>query len=340
MKPKGENMAIQAALEAVNTEAGTLAVRAIAARIASEAPNLENLSPAQLEAIARAVVVDRLKDDLRGMADLARIDYQQERETFLAHAGRTGSGNTRRAYAAALARLEAFAAFHGVPVLALSPKEADDYAYSLMAERPAQAPEGRASASIRRDLAAVSSFFTFMERRHSTVRNPFRGTKARPAKTSKKAASYPDPKELARIMESLPPALRAAAAVMAYRGLRVGALPSLVIRGNRFTARSKGKDISGEMPAKAIRAIKDAQLDPKEPFAGWTETRLADQFRYQTEKLCKNGTIAAAYSVHDLRHLFAIQEYRKDRDLVRLRTLLSHASVQVTEVYLKGLGEL
>ena len=85
--------------------AGALAVRDMARRIAREAPELEALSPEQLESVARAVMAQRLAEDLRERSDLVRLDYEAEREAFLAHAGRSGSPNTRRAYASALAQI-------------------------------------------------------------------------------------------------------------------------------------------------------------------------------------------------------------------------------------------
>lgn len=314
--------------------AGALAVEDMAARIAREAPSLADLAPAQLETIARVVIGQRLARELDRKADLAGIDYAGEKETFLAQAGRTGSPNTRRAYASALARLESFAAFRGLAVLDLAPRLADDFAYTL-------ATEGRAPASIRRDIAAASSFFAFLERRHDAIRNPFRGTKARPAKKAAKPAAYPSDAEVSRILAALDlPDVRAAAAVMAARGLRVGGLPGLSIRAGRFTTRSKGKDISGELPAKALAAIQAAGLDAGKPFAGVSAARIADGIRYATKRLAGSGAIAAAYSAHDLRHCFAVREYRKDRDIYRVSKLLGHAGIQVTEIYLRGLGEL
>jgi hypothetical protein len=52
-----------------------------------------------------------------------------------------------------------------------------------------------------------------------------------------------------------------AASVLFFRGLRVGALTSHTIRGGRFTARSKGKDISGALPDETLAAIRGAGLD-------------------------------------------------------------------------------
>jgi site-specific recombinase XerD len=125
---------------------------------------------------------------------------------------------------------------------------------------------------------------------------------------------------------------------MAFRGLLVGTLPSLTIRTGRFTARSK--DIAGSMPAEALEEIKRAGLDSRQLFASTSETKLADAIHKKTAILAEAGKLEAAYSPHDLRHAFAVREYRKDRDIYRLSKLLGHASIQVTETYLKGLGEL
>jgi integrase len=66
----------------------------------------------------------------------------------------------------------------------------------------------------------------------------------------------------------------------------------------------------------------------------------ADAIRKRTPKLAEAGTISAAYSAHDFRHLYAVTEYRKDLDIYRVSKLLGHASTQVTEDYLRGLGEV
>lgn len=309
---------------------GLPAVDALAHRIAREAPGLADLSADQLETIARVVLGQRLARDLDRKADLAGIDYPAERAAFLAQAQ---SPHTARAYASALDRLDDFAARRGISVLELKAKDADDFAQELAAS-------GRASASVRRDIAAASAFLTFLARRHDRLVNPFRGSKARPKKQASRAFAYPSEEEIATILDALPPDARAAASIMASRGLRVGALPSLTIRAGRFSARSKGKDISGAMPSEAIEEIKRAGLDSRQPFASTSETKLADAIRKRTARLAEEGKLVAAYSAHDFRHAFAVREYRKDYDIYRLSKLLGHASIQVTESYLKGLGEL
>jgi integrase len=149
----------------------------------------------------------------------------------------------------------------------------------------------------------------------------------------------PSPEEVGKIIEALSGPYKVAAVLMSRRGLRVGALPSLAIRDGRFKAYSKGKDINGEMPDDCIKAVRAEGLELARPFAGIDEEQIKDHFRYTTGKLVKAGTIKAPYSVHDLRHYYAVNEYRRDRDIYRLEKALGHASITVTESYLKGLGE-
>lgn len=304
-------------------------VQKVAREIARDSPKLADLGPEELERLARLVVVEGLRDELKNQVELEKINYAAERETFLAAASRTGSKHTRRAYASALKRLDAWAASKDLAVLVMKPRDADDYAKSLSAG-------GCASASVRRDINAASSFFTWLERRHESIRNPFRGTKARPAQKAAKEIDLPSEAELKVILRALPPKLRAAAVVMASRGLRVGALPGLKLRAGRFTTFSKGKEFSGELPPEALKAIKAAGLGAQ-PFVDTTASRLADSFRYTVEKLYAAGKLSALYSVHDLRHYYATKQYEASPDMYRLKSLLGHASIQVTEKYLKGL---
>jgi integrase len=93
------------------------------------------------------------------------------------------------------------------------------------------------------------------------------------------------------------------------------------------------------MPAEALDAIRAGGLNLKRSFAAWTGTRLEDTIRKACMKLAAAGRIAAPYSAHDFRHYYAVPEYRKDTDLRRVSKLLGHASSQVTEIYLRGLGK-
>jgi hypothetical protein len=109
----------------------------------------------------------------------------------------------------------------------LTPGEADDFIREL---RDHQGLDGRVldADSVRLVISVASSFLTFLERRDATLKNPFRGTKARPHSTWP-VATIPTKEELIVLICEAHPVLAAALAVAAETGLRVGALPGLSI---------------------------------------------------------------------------------------------------------------
>jgi integrase len=56
------------------------------------------------------------------------------------------------------------------------------------------------------------------------------------------------------------------------------------------------------------------------------------------EKLYGQGRLRERYSVHDLRHAFAVRLYQATGDVYRVEKALGHSSVAVTEGYLRSLG--
>lgn len=177
-----------------------------------------------------------------------------------------------------------------------------------------------------------------MERRHPELHNPFRGTRARPAKKAARKLAVPSDAEIRILEASAKPELRAAIVMMAQAGLRVGALPSLSITGPRWTATTKGKDQAGKVPEEARKAITTAGLSLRSPFKDWTAGSIAKAFEYLARKLREAGRIRARYSVHDLRHAFAVRLYQETHDVYQVEKALGHANVGVTEGYLRSIG--
>jgi len=288
-----------------------------------------------LEHKAQAVQFAALLDSAQKMiaaASLAGINYKKEKKTFLDNAGKTKSSHTRIAYQSALNRLETWVSTKGINILELRPSQADDFIYFLRNDRK--------SASVRLDTAAASSFYTWLYRRHNVIQNPFRGTKARPAKEAVREIEIPTAPEVETIISELPSDLSAAVSVMAYRGLRAGIFPTLKITGNKFTGYSKGKNVSGAFSPEILNVIKKAGLSLRKPFYGIKANTLEKQIARAIDKLYEAGKVQAKYSAHDFRHFFAVAEYRKDNDIRRVSKLLSHTSILVTETYLRGLGEV
>jgi integrase len=302
-------------------------VNLIVRKIARESPQLKDLNWEQLETIAKIVITQRLTKEMDGKASVAEIDLNAEIDAFIKQAGRTESAGTKAVYREAIATLTRWARKNKIEILLMDYAQADDFIYSLSG-----APK-----TVRLKIAAVSSFFSFLERRHSAVKNPVRGTRARPQDKTVRELEIPTDEEMPVILESLPDYERLAVCVMAYRGLRVGALNRLKIWGNGYQAVSKGKEIYGEFPEEIMRMIKASPLNNKSPFGGCSIGALKVRIIRATGKLHREGKISAPYSAHDFRHYFAVSNYQRDKDIYRLSKLLDHSNIAITENYLKGL---
>jgi site-specific recombinase XerD len=303
-------------------------VAAVVGKLAHEIPELADLDEATLQKVARLAMLDEVKGKLKAAAELERIDYPAERERFLSRASKTGSARTKALYAAALSRLEAWCQRQGFSVLELTPARADDFIESEKAE-------GRASATVRLAVSGASAFWTWLERRHSELHNPFRGTRARPASKPARRLAVPSDKDIETLMAVAAPWLRAAIVVMSRMGLRVGGLPGLAVTGSRWTTTSKGKEHAGTVPDEVRAAISGAGLPLRSPFGAFTAEKIAKAFKYQVRKAYGE----TRYSVHDLRHAFAVRTYQGTHDVYAVKQSLGHASVSVTEAYLRSIGQ-
>jgi site-specific recombinase XerD len=313
-----------------------LVVRDIVAELVAKMPRLVDLDAATLKRVAGRVIEDEVKAQMKSAVDLDRVDYAGDRKKFLAMAK---SPRTRDLYDRALSRLEAWCKVQGFSPVELDPARADDW---IMSERSATCRDGtaRAASSVRLYVSGCSAFWTFLERRYNHLRgkNPFRGTRARPPAKPKKTLAVPSDAEITRLIEAArKPTLRAAIVCMASMGLRVGALETFTVNGARWTAHSKGKDHRGAVPDEARKAIEAAGLSLRAPFAGTTSILIAKSFAYLTGKLHAAGAIRARYSVHDLRHAFAVRKQRETKDVYAVKQALGHSSVSVTEGYLRSL---
>jgi len=297
-----------------------LAIKELAQKIALEAPTLKDLTPEQLEQLAKIVIAQRLTNELHQKVNFALIDLQREKEVFLQ---KYKSHHSKRTYRNALDKLFAFCRNFNIEPLALTPAQADDFIYEL---------SNKASPSVARLGASVaSSFYSFLARRHSDIINPFRGSKARPSERKVRAFAIPTEPELDIIINELPKLYSNAVAIMAYTGLRVGALPTLKkVAGNRYTGESKGKSFSLTLP-------KDFEI---EAFAGKTAGTLESTIGYYINRLHKDGKINGKYSPHDFRHYYAVNLYEATKDIHKLKTALNHSSIATTERYLRGLGQI
>jgi integrase len=239
---------------------GAEAVEELARRIATDAPELAELPPRELAAVAKAVLAGKLTEGLRAKVDVAGIDYEEEKRIFLE--GRASEA-TREAYGRALTELEVFARRRGRSVLELRPRDADAFIRGVQG----------APATVRLRAAGASSFYGFLEREtEERIKNPFHGTRSRPPAAWRRPLEIPSEEELHLLLEVVDPTseLGTAIAVMAYRGLRVGGLPEMTIKSGWFWTRSKGKELSGELGEEAMQALEAAGLPLRARFGELT----------------------------------------------------------------------
>lgn len=309
-------------------------------------PELKDLTSAQLEEIAKLVLVQRYTNQMNKEVELSRYDYNELKFIFLQNAGRTNSVNTRLAYENALKQFENYLAERTIEnPLDIDPAIADDFIYSIR-------NSGKSASTVRQYVGAISSFFSFAERRSSgIIKNVFRGTKARPQPKTNKSGKfyniYVDEKTITTVFNDINTIInyvenkefKAIILIMLYCGLRVGAFNSeFKIVGNKFSCKTKGKEYIGILPENCLKAVRNARLKHSATFENWNDTKTKNMFKYYSKKLFAEGHIQYPYSCHDIRHLFSIRCYNSDHDIYLLSKLLGHSSLTVTEKYLKGLG--
>ena len=326
--------------------------------ILNSKPDFNSLSESDRAQILKIAAVDDYKNELQHKARIAKLNYSDLKATFLTNAK---SVHTREAYILALSRLEMYINMLGKSFAEITTLEADKFIQSYFLAKPLSkgainmmAPD-RASASIRRDASCIGAFYSFVQRiSNNEFANPFRGTRAKPALQPVKELCVPSKEDITTILASkeIPKKLRAAIAIMAYRGIRVGGLPGLNIdyANQSFTTMSKQKAYNGHLTecdtvgSTPVLKYFNVFEGKKKPFNGMTAPQIKMQVAYWMKRLHQKGVISVCSSCHDFRHHFAVAQYRGDYensnkgDIYKLQKLLNHSSISITETYLKSLN--
>lgn len=321
--------------------AGKEQLEAIERRLAKDVPALHELTKEQLEQIAQYVLFNSYADSMKKDIEVITVNYQIEKQNFIAQ---RKSEHTKKGYLYAFKEFESYMAKQGIDnPLKCTPEKADGFILDMKAQ-------GKASATIRRNIAAISSFFKMITRYHPSMRNPFTGiagTGLLPKKENVKRIESEIPtgnlkifkEEILTIINNEPcNELKVMLYFMAFRGLRAGAFQNMNIESGKFYTTSKGKRISGELPEICIKELEKAGLKKTAPFADWNTPKISSMLQYHVSKLYNAKKIRYKYSPHDLRHFYALTEYAKNKDIYQLKELLNHSSIATTEIYLHGLN--
>jgi site-specific recombinase XerD len=301
---------------------------------------LENLSEAEIRKIASHVLVDQLKSELSDRVRSQRVDLPARIEDFLSDK----SKNTQSIYRKAISHFLEWSRGKGIDPVLMKPIEADQFIRFLN-------DSDMSKSTVRMYIGGISSFYTRLQRWEDVKINPFRGAK-RPKKETY-LPQVPQEWEINTILNYLREELNAqgrgsknrresaqmliqAVIIMKNTGLRVGSLPDLTIKNGKAFTVSKGKQIVKTLDSGTLEI-----LEGPSPFKGIGESTIRGALIRITKKLYAQGEIEAPYSPHDFRHYFAIRFYRESKnDIYSTMKALDHSSIQTTENYLRGLGEI
>lgn len=330
-----------------NSQALTTKIR----EIARESPELGDLTADQIDKLANMVIIEELKEKLKTRIQAERISWDKETELFIQNISRIRSRHTERNYRQGLRALDEFCEFENIESrILLTPREADNFIFYLRTL-------GKHENTQRLYIAACSSFYTFLERRYKEIKNPFRGSKARPAGIWA-TATIPADKEIKAIKRRAAGdhLLVSAITIVLDSGLRIGSLPHLRIKeSGEYTTTTKGKAVNGILSKETLRTIENHGLllsrpfDPERHIERATRRtakvrtpkpeKIAELLKGRLARIMKElkdaGRIAAVYSFHDLRH-YCAKVWYESGGIHYCKERLGHSSLTVTERYLRN----
>lgn len=306
-------------------------------------PDLNNLSDEQLNKLAGSVLADKLKAELKNEVKKAEIDISKLIQNWLAG---FDSKHTTRSFKKNISLFMAW--LDGRSILDVNSKMVDDYILYLKKSKNILTAKKLSDNSVIQRISACSSFWKSLARWEVVDRNPWHGCK-KPKKIIevKKMESVPTNKELDTLQyfawegtnatgtgskNKKLGSIKALLTLMILRdtGIRSGALRTLNLdRDGNFTAKSKGVKIKGKIDYEILDRIEVYGLNPQFPFANYKS--FPKWFERSTKKL------GLTFTIHGIRHRFAIDHYNKNKDIVALQRALGHSSIMATQAYLATL---
>ncbi len=205
---------------------------------------------------------------------------------------------------------------------------------------------GKAPITVNGSLAALHSFFSFMD---------WEGLRVKYLKIQRQvfrdAARELTREEFARLVQTAENQgnrrLKLLLETICATGIRVSEVKYITVEAvqrGRADISLKGKIrtvlIPGKLAGKLQKYAKKQKIASGEIFLTKSGTGLSRrQIWSEMKRLCKTaGVDASKVFPHNLRHLFARTFYRVCRDIVRLADVLGHSSIETTRIYLVTTG--
>ena len=254
------------------------------------------------------------------------------------------SNSTKESYERGIAKFIAYANDRGKDLLHCEKQDAEDYRNYIK-----NFNESNSTKRIR--IVSMKSFYNYLCDHYPFMTNIFNGIKTF-RMVNLKEVHIPDSKtEINRIRKGIldcminksrfmrSTQLVAIIDIICKYGFRVGAFNRMEVNKNRtFNTITKCRPFKGTFDKATFNLIcrEFGSINSvKMPFIHLESKNLSSLFKYHTNRLYRENIIKYAYSLHDLRHWFAITFYRNTNDIVRTSKALGHANLQVTGVYFK-----
>jgi integrase/recombinase XerC len=271
---------------------------------------------------------------------------------------RTKSGETARAYSQTLTRFESFLREKGLRVTQVKPSTIDAFVTHLSQNRGRTKGEQLAPATIARQLAVLSSYFTHLgDNTDGKIKNPVLHVKRPPANNDIPRAV--DDLTLSTLIDGITD-LRDKAIILTfvYSGLRLSELrqlnkdsilakkrtapdgstqyfgcTSVIGKGEKYREVLVGPKAITAV-AEYLRAYRRSDNDPA-LFLSSRQKRISSRAIEQVlDKWCKRLGVNHVH-VHQLRHCFATRNINAGMSLSVLQSLLGHRYPETTGRYFR-----
>lgn len=285
---------------------------------------IEELSPSQIAEVYRHVKFDEYKVQLKGKIKQLEFDLEEKTVRWL----KSKADHTSRMYKL---YLNEFIEYLGdKSILEVDNYFVDKYVSDVII------PYGEGKGRVV--FASLSSFYSSLYLWGDVDRNPFKGIVLKFPEEIKEDFHLITEEELEYIKMCFDTnreshrKMRLAIHIMSKYGVRVGFFDGCKLVGNIIKSISKGKVYS-------INVENDREiLDNLDILGAINSKTVQSTFRNVVEKLFADGVIDHKYTPHVLRHFFAVNEYKRDKDIYKLSRRLNHSTIRITANYLKGLG--
>ena len=287
----------------------------------------ESLAKARAEEWRESLIAAKHFGENRPTWEVAYVEWSKFIATHVAP-------ETAKRYAVSLKQIEPFVA--GLYVDQIDKRLVSD----IVADRRAHKAT---TATIRRDLTALSSVLTFCEDEYDLEGN---AAKARLAKLREKREPIvlPVAADVERVIARAPGALSALIRTAWLTGCRQDELVTAERRNvdwqrSQLTVVGKGRKLRAvPLTPRALDTLRTIPAHLHSPLlfhhGGEPYRNVASRFRELVLSAQKSAQGFRAFRFHDLRHLFAVEYLKGGGGIYALKQILGHGSVKVTEIYL------